>query len=161
MLPSLRDLGKFDLLVSGLTRTVVSYFVEDSGPDRKCPPKSFAPKGQWHVARGWRFLPAPGQRPNRNLKPRRGDGSSSFGATAAAPLGLQVVEEATSTWGWQKAPAPGYMPLPLRGRYRYARDQSSRSSRIDNAAKEFLRLPRAAAISTPASTKVIFKDRVR
>ena len=50
------------------------------------------------------------------MLPRRGGGSflSSDEMSCRRPLrGLGIVGMRVS-WGWQKAPAPGYMPLPLR-----------------------------------------------
>src|SRR3954452_2578695 len=52
-----------------------------------CKPMFHAPKGQRHVAWGWRFLPAPGNtRPHIPHSPARGGGSSSFEASCRRPF---------------------------------------------------------------------------
>src|SRR5436305_6046275 len=54
--------------------------------------------------------------PNFSHRPARSDCSSSSKRAAATPSRFERFCGATSTWGCQKAPAPGYMPEPLRGR---------------------------------------------
>src|SRR5436305_7717050 len=50
----------------------------------------FAPKGQWHVARGWRFLPAPGEHvPTKPSSPVGATVAHRLQQTAVAPLGLE------------------------------------------------------------------------
>ena len=100
----------------------------------------FCSEGAQACSLGLALLPAPGRRRSpETLKSRRGDGSfcEILGACVVQTRGVSLPSLRTAiaslttelpsplqgfgycglsvTWGWQTAPAPGYMPLPLQG----------------------------------------------